>query len=107
MNLKFFKMNECDTMVSHLSLEETNRFYTDHYTDNEVEDVEEINPEVVTTWVEIEDEDEKDRVFHAGLCATDDYWQIGYHIQKRITLLEALKLNGAYTEPYVIASTEG
>lgn len=95
-----FKMNDCDYVASHLSVEETNEWYIKNYDDNDLEDIEEMNLDEDYMWYILKDEEEY------NLAHCDKYRQVGCEVFEYVTFKEALRRDGEYTEPYIIASSE-
>lgn len=95
-----FKMNDCDYVASHLSVEETNEWYIKNYDDNDLEDIEEMNLDEDYMWYILKDEEEY------NLAHRDKYRQVGCEVFEYVTFKEALRRDGEYTEPYIIASSE-
>ena len=95
-----FRMNDCDIVASHLSLKETNEWYNKEYADNELEDVEELNIDTNYMWYALKDGEE----YELAYC--DKYKQVGLEVFEKVTYREALRRDGKYIEPYIIASSE-
>ena len=100
MEIKVFRMNDCDIVASHLSVEETNEWYSKEYDNNELEDVEELSIDTNYMWYALKDGEE----YELAYC--DKYKQVGLDVFECVTYREALKRDGEYKGPYIIASTE-
>lgn len=104
MELKIYKMNDCDWVMSHLNKEETNSWYNDLYADNELEEVKECF--LGGFW------DEYSKESFNNLIISGEDFQIKkergnyYRYLRFCDVVEDYKINGGYHEPFIIATTE-
>lgn len=96
--VKVYLMGECDVVVSHLSIEETNEWYNEKYAECELEEVCEIDMEIEEMWYRISHEEPHD------LAKCDEFKEVYGDLFKKMTYKEALRRDGGYKEPYIIAS---